>query len=152
MQSLSDTVKAAGLRGAKVGKAGEFQSVTVKPGQVVDLMRLLKDKLGMKSLDCMTAVDHGEEFELVYHTLNYETAETVVGKTRVSRAAPIVESVSSVYPAANWFEREVLDLFGVEFTNHPNPVRMLRRDDEEGYPLRKDYSLRRRIPVVEDAD
>ncbi len=151
-QTLSSALKATGLRSAKTGKSGEYDSVTVQPGEIVDLMRFFHDELGMDSLDCMTAVDLGDEFELVYHALNYSNAEAVVGKARLARTSPVIESVCSVYPLANWFEREVLDMFGVEFTNHPNPTRMLRRDDQPGYPLRKDYERRPRIPVVEDAD
>ena len=150
--NLTDAVKGAGLHGAKVGKSGEFEAVTVKSEDIVALMKVLRKELEMSALDCMTAVDYGDEFELVYHVLSYKTKDTIVGKARVPRSAPAIESVSSVYPAANWFEREVLDLFGVEFTNHPDPVRMLRRDDQDGYPLRKDYVMRRRTPRIEDAD
>lgn len=151
-RSLSSALKASGIKGAKSGKSGEFDAVTVKPADIIALMEVFKKDLGMDSLDCMTAVDYGDEFELVYHVLSYTTKETLVGKARVPREEPVIESVTSVYPAANWFEREVLDMFGIQFTNHPNPIRMLRRDDQEGYPLRKDYELRQRIPVVEDAD
>lgn len=151
-QTLTDAVRKAKLARAKVGKSGEFDCVTVRPTDIVALMRLFRDEFEMDSLDCVTAVDYGEELELVYHALSYTRKETLVGKARVSCLAPIIESVCSVYPMANWFEREVLDLFGVEFTNHPNPVRMMRRDDQPGYPLRKDYELRQRRPVVADAD
>lgn len=151
-QTLTEALKAAGLRGAKVGKSGEFDAVTVAPKDIVALMKVFRESLKMDSLDCMTAVDYDDEFELVYHVLSYKRKETLVGKARVPRSAPVIESVTSVYPLANWFEREVLDLFGVDFVNHPNPVRMLRRDDQEGYPLRKDYRMRERNSVVRDAD
>jgi len=124
----------------------------VPPGEIVDLMKVLREKLSMDFMATMTAVDYGAEFELVYHLFSYKTRETVVAKARVPREEPMIESVTSVYPSVNWFEREVLDLFGVDFKNHPNPVRMLRRDDQEGYPLRKDFKLRQRNPVVADAD
>ncbi len=152
MSDLPAILKEAGLRGAKVGKSGEYECVTVKPEQIVQLMRLFYDDLGMNALSCLTAVDCGDEFEMVYHLFSYDSKRTLVAKTRLPRNAPVVESVTSVYQNANWFEREVLDLFGIDFTNHPNPVRMLRRDDEEGYPLRKDYALRQRTPAVEDGD
>lgn len=145
-------VKAAGVKGAKFGKSGEYDAVTVRPGDIVTLVEVLRRDMKMDSLDCMTAVDYGQEFELVYHLLSYDTAQTLVAKARVPRENPVIESVAGVYQTANWFEREVLDLFGVEFTNHPNPVRMLRLDDQPGHPLRKDYELRQRISVVPDAD
>lgn len=151
-RTLSEVLKAAGLRRAKIGKSGDLPSVSVPAEEIVELMRVLRQKMGADSLDCMTAVDCGDEFELVYHAFSYATSDTFVGKARVPRANPIIESVSGVYPAASWFEREVFDMFGVEFTNHPNLVRMLRRDDQPGHPLRKDYQLRARIPAVEDAD
>ena len=145
-QTLSEALKAGGLRKAKIGKSGDLASVEVPAEEIVELMRVLRQKMGADSLDCMTAVDYGDEFELVYHAFSYATAETFVGKARVPRGNPVIESVTSVYPAANWFEREVFDMFGVRFAGHPDLRRLLMYDGFEGHPLRKSYPLRKEQP------
>ena len=67
--------------------------------------------------------------------------ERVRLKVRLSEESPVVDSVTSVWPGANYFEREVFDLFGVRFNNHPDLRRLLLPPDWQGYPLRKDYPL-----------
>ncbi len=68
-------------------------------------------------------------------------------KVRLDGDAARVPSVSGVWPAANWLEREVWDLFGVIFVGHPNLERLLTPDDWEGHPLRKDYPVQVKLPV-----
>jgi NADH-quinone oxidoreductase subunit C len=79
-------------------------------------------------------------FEVVYNLYSIEANERLRLKVAVS-AAEGIESVTSVWPAANWMEREVYDLFGVRFLNHPDLRRILLPPDWEGHPLRKDYAL-----------
>jgi NADH-quinone oxidoreductase subunit C len=67
-------------------------------------------------------------------------------KTRIDEKNPITESVISLWKNANWLEREVYDMFGIKFKNHPDLRRILMYDEFEGYPLRKDYPLRKRQP------
>jgi NADH-quinone oxidoreductase subunit C len=78
-------------------------------------------------------------FEVNYHLVSLHRRERVRLKVRVSTADPVVESVTSVWPTANWHEREIYDLFGVRFEGHPNLRRILMPDDWEGHPLRRDY-------------
>ena len=80
-------------------------------------------------------------FELNYHLLSMARRERVRLKVRVSGDDPVVESVTAVWPTANWHEREVFDLFGVRFEGHPDLRRILMPEDWEGYPLRKDYPV-----------
>ena len=80
-------------------------------------------------------------FEVVYHLLSISKKERVRLKVRLDSSSPAVESITSVWPGANYFEREVFDLFGVRFTGHPYLRRLLMPEDWEGHPLRKDYPV-----------
>lgn len=77
--------------------------------------------------------------EVVAHLLSYEHRHALVVKTAVDRHAPLLATVSDVWPAADWHERELFDLFGVKIAGHPDLRRLLLPDDWEGHPLRKDY-------------
>jgi NADH-quinone oxidoreductase subunit C len=92
----------------------------------------------------VTAVDwfpSQPRFEVVYHLLSLSKKERVRLKARLDNESPVVESVTSVWPSANYFEREVFDLFGIRFTGHPRLERLLMPDNWEGHPLRKDYPV-----------
>ncbi len=80
-------------------------------------------------------------FELNYHLLSIPHRRGVRVKARVSGQNPVIDSVTSVWPTANWHEREIFDLFGVRFEGHPDLSRILLPDDWEGHPLRKDYPV-----------
>jgi NADH-quinone oxidoreductase subunit C len=80
-------------------------------------------------------------FELNYHLVSLKRRERLRVKTRVGLGHPSVESVTSVWPTANWHEREIFDLFGVRFEGHPDLRRILMPEDWEGHPLRKDYPV-----------
>jgi len=80
-------------------------------------------------------------FELNYHLVSLERRERVRLKVRVSGDDPVAPSVTSVWPGANWHEREAFDLVGVRFEGHPDLTRILMPDDWEGHPLRKDYPV-----------
>jgi NADH-quinone oxidoreductase subunit C len=92
----------------------------------------------------VTAVDRypaEPRFELVYHLHSLERKERVRLKCQVSGEAPAIDSVTSVWRGANWYEREVFDLFGIQFVGHPDLRRIMMPDDWEGHPLRKDYPI-----------
>ena len=80
-------------------------------------------------------------FEVVYHLLSIPNKERVRLKVRLNSSSPVIESITSLWPGANYFEREVFDLFGIRFTGHPYLRRILMPEDWEGYPLRKDYPV-----------
>ncbi len=79
-------------------------------------------------------------FEIVYHLYSFKNNQRLRLKTRIGEGES-VESVESIWKAANWYEREVYDLFGIKFENHPDLRRILLWDGFEGHPLRKDYPL-----------
>ena len=114
------------------------------PAQIVDLCRYLKDTEKFVRLSTITAVDlHPAEprFEVVYHLHSLDRNQRLRVKCRLSGTNPEIESVTNVWRAANWYERETYDMFGIVFRNHPNLVRILMPIDWEGYPLRKDYPV-----------
>jgi NADH-quinone oxidoreductase subunit C len=80
-------------------------------------------------------------FELNYHLLSISKRQRVRLRVRVPGANAVVDSVTPVWPTANWHEREAYDLFGVRFEGHPDLQRILMPDDWEGYPLRKDFPV-----------
>ncbi len=101
-------------------------------------------KLEFNYLSDITAGDHfpiEPRFELNYHMLSIPRRNMLRVKVRVQGSDPVVESVTSVWPTANWHEREVFDLFGVRFEGHPDLRRILMPEDWEGHPLRKDYPV-----------
>jgi NADH-quinone oxidoreductase subunit C len=92
----------------------------------------------------LTAVDfwpREPRFEVVYLLVSIEHRLRLRWKVKLSGDDPRVSTVSGVWPAANWLEREVWDLFGIEFDRHPDPRRLLMPEDWEGFPLRKDYPV-----------
>jgi NADH-quinone oxidoreductase subunit C len=116
---------------------------TVRKDALVEACRILKEdpELAMEALEDLTALDWPARnlVELVLHLFSFRLRHGVVMKVELDRAAPRAPTLSAVWRAAEWFEREVLDLFGVEFEGHPDPRRILLPDDWEGHPLRKDY-------------
>ncbi|MBA4370749.1 MAG: hypothetical protein C0418_04140 [Coriobacteriaceae bacterium] len=106
-----------------------------------DLKRLGFDRLGM-----VTAVDRGETFEMVYRLQSREHRVGVFLKCPVPREDPRVPSLVAFWPAADWQEREVYDLFGIVFDGHPDLRRIMLPEDAEGHPLRKDFVSERVIP------
>ena len=116
----------------------------VDSGRIVELCRSLKDQEQFDRLSTVTAVDwHPAEprFEVVYHLHSTVRSQRVRLKCRLGGANPEIDSVTGVWRGANWYEREVFDMFGIRFRNHPNLTRILMPVDWEGYPLRKDYPV-----------
>jgi NADH-quinone oxidoreductase subunit C len=95
----------------------------------------------LADLTCVDWYPSEPRFEVVYHLLSISKRERVRLKVRLDGSSPAIESVTSVWPAADFYEREVFDLFGVRFTGHPNLKRILMPDDWEGHPMRKDYPV-----------
>jgi len=95
----------------------------------------------LSDLTCVDWYPSEPRFEVVYHLLSIPKKERVRLKVRLDSASPAVESVTSVWSGANFFEREVFDLFGIRFTGHPYLRRILMPEDWEGHPLRKDYPV-----------
>ncbi len=126
-------------------------TILIKPEGLLPVMGYLKDEEGFNVLMDLTCVDYyGEEerFEVVYHLYDLTEKKRLRVKVRLREEEPVVESLSHMWKNANWYEREVWDMFGVKFLNHPNLKRILMYEEFEGHPLRKDYPLRKRQPRV----
>jgi len=119
-------------------------TLEIAPGRVVPVCQFLKYDRNFVRLSSVTAVDRypsEPRFEVVYHLHSVESKARLRLKCRVYGTDPVIESVTSVWRSANWYEREVFDLFGVRFLNHPDLRRIMMPDDWEGHPLRKDYPV-----------
>ena len=103
------------------------------------VLRALKEKEGFDRLGNLTAVDWQDRIEMVYHLYNMEENVKLEVKAALDSAAPVIESATSLYPGAEFEEREVYDLMGVEFLGHPDLRRILMPDDYPAHPLRKDF-------------
>ena len=137
-------------------------TVTVRPEALREVAQFLRDDPACACAMLMdaTAVDYlryperqgppgpAARFELVYHLYSLEHNQRVRVKVPVTVDAPQVESLTGVWPAANWFEREIWDMFGIRFSGHPNLKRLLMYEEFDGHPLRKDYPVNKRQPLV----
>jgi len=95
----------------------------------------------LSDITCVDWYPAEPRFEVVYHLLSISKKERVRLKVRLDSSSLAVESLTPLWPGANYFEREIFDLFGIRFTGHPYLVRLLMPDDWEGFPLRKDYPV-----------
>jgi NADH-quinone oxidoreductase subunit C len=135
-------------------QAGDEIAV-VDPGVVVEAARFLRDDpaLKMNLLVDLTVVDRLREeprFEVVYHFYSIEKKHRLRLKSRVGSwdQEPEIGSLCSLYKAADWMEREAFDLYGVRFIGHPDLKRILMYEGFEGHPLRKDYPIAKRQPLI----
>lgn len=116
----------------------------IDPARVVDVCSHLKHDRKFRRLSSITALDWTPaepRFEVVYHLHSIERNARIRLKCRVPGAAPELASITPVWRAANWYEREVFDMFGIVFRGHPDLKRILMPLDWDGYPLRKDYPV-----------
>jgi NADH-quinone oxidoreductase subunit C len=153
LEILRGAVPSAAL---EPGPATDMPTVYVDRDHLIDVFRVLRDDASLQFafLVEITAADYHPvepRFEIVYHVACLGAAFAPAGtpaparrlrvKVRVSGADPRLESLTSLYPGANWLEREVFDLFGVSFDGHPDLRRILMPDEWDGHPLRKDYPV-----------
>ena len=116
----------------------------IAPSRIVDACRFLKAEQRFIRLSAITAVDwHPADprFEVVYLLHSLDRNQRLRLKCWISEAQCEIDSVTSVWGAADWYEREVFDMFGIQFRNHPDLRRILMPTDWEGHPLRRDYPV-----------
>ncbi|MGA9532328.1 MAG: NADH-quinone oxidoreductase subunit D [Anaerolineales bacterium] len=118
-----------------------FDGYLVKPEDLLSFASKLRDEHGYDYLSSLTAVDYidDDQMEVVYHAYKTAGGPALVFKAQTSREKPVLPSLVSVYPGADFQEREAWDLYGIRFTGHPNLRRILMWEGFEGHPMRKDY-------------
>jgi NADH:ubiquinone oxidoreductase subunit C len=142
-QNLSALLRAE-FPAAEVVDAGGFgPAVVLTSAQLLPAVcARLKEgsKLGFDVLEDYTALDEGERFMLVLHLMKSAGGEHLTVKAPVARNAAEAPTLTELYGSANWYEREIFDLFGIRFAEHPDLRRILLPEDWTGHPLRKDYT------------
>jgi len=120
-------------------------TIEITRERLLDVARfLVSEPQSFKLLSDLTCADFPEErdrFRVAYHLYSLESGSRVRLRVWAGADEPEVPSVTSVWPTANWHEREVYDMFGVRFTGHPDLARILMPDDWVGHPLRRDYPI-----------
>jgi NADH-quinone oxidoreductase subunit D/NADH-quinone oxidoreductase subunit C/D len=120
-----------------------YEGVIVEAAQLPEFARVIRDEYGFNYLSSLTAVDylgHGDHLEVVYHTFRVPSGgKPLVFKAQTDRQDAVIPSLVSIYPGADFQEREAYDLYGIHFAGHPNLRRILLWEGFEGYPMRKDY-------------
>lgn len=133
---------ATAVQGAKVDR--NELSIYIARENIRDAVTQLKAQGLINFLSDVTCADfypREPRFELAYHLLSIPRKERVRLKVKLSGDDPVVESVVPIWPSANFFEREIFDLFGIRFLGHPHLRRIMMPEDWEGHPLRKDYPV-----------
>lgn len=131
------------------------ETVIVSRDTFVEIAEFLKadPEFDMSVLMDLTVVDGFDmkwkpRFEVVYHFFSMQHNHRLRVKVKVDEEDAVMPSLSSLWPVADWFEREAWDLFGVKFEGHPNLRRILMYEGFVGHPLRKDYPVNRRQPLI----
>ena len=126
----------------------EFRGEThvfVKAEQIIEALTLLRDKYEFELLSAMTATDYypqtSPRFHVIYQLSSLAKNATLQLRVPVDGANPQVPTATGVYDTANWREREIMDMFGITAVGHPDPRKLLLPDEQEDYPLRKDFPL-----------
>ena len=118
---------------------GDYIGLDVEREHLLAVSRFLRDQLGFDLLSCISGIDMLDHLETVYHARSTVRGQIIQIKVRIDNVSPEVDSVVSVWPTANWLERETYDMYGIRFAGHPDLRRMLLDDDFEGYPLLKNF-------------
>ena len=113
----------------------------VDPGAIVEVCQFFRDdpQTRMECLTNQSGVDYKDHIGVVYHLYSYQFRHLAVLKVKLPRDNPSLKTVENVWAAANWLEREIFDLLGVNFEGHSDLRRILMPEDWPGYPLRKDF-------------
>lgn len=140
----------------EVGNSSGQEYLLIKSEDLQRVSLFLRDELGFEFLMDLTCVDYkgypnrGEKhrFEMVYQFYSLKNKERLRLKVPVEESSPSVTSLTSLWLSADWYEREVYDMYGIHFHGHPDLRRILMYEEFQGHPLRKDYPLKGRQPRI----
>ena len=120
---------------------GNLVRLVIKPGDLTAVLMTAREALGILHLSFITVVDRVGSFEITYELLDYRGG-IVRLKTSVEDEEPVIDSVTKVYPTANWHEREAYDMFGIAFKGHPDLRRLyMWQDHFDHHPLLKSFEI-----------
>jgi len=144
VDALSIYAKAADRFAGKVLEVSDAKLdpwMVVEPAAIVEVCGFLKDDPAT-AMDCLSnqsGVDYRDRIEVVYHLFSYRHRHSAILKVKLPRDNPSVPTLEELWKSANWMEREIFDLLGVNFEHHSDLRRLLMPEDWPGYPLRKDF-------------
>jgi NADH-quinone oxidoreductase subunit C len=150
LEQLKDSPAVAALQSASVVDSAKFDreelTIYVNRADIRRACEILRDSPETKfnflsDITCVDVFPSEPRFEVIYHLLSHSQKDRVRLIAKVPGGDPSIESITALWPAANFFEREIFDLFGVRFIGHPNMRRIMMPEDWEGHPLRKDYPV-----------
>ena len=139
---LQAAIAADAIEGAVINEYNDhLPTLTVKSEHWLSVAQWLRDEpeWSCDYLRNLSGVDLSTEMEVVYHLIGLSTKQEVAVRVKTNREQPSIASVTPLWPTANWNEREVYDLLGIDFPGHPDLRRIMMPDDWVGHPLRKDY-------------
>ncbi|MBS3946038.1 MAG: NADH-quinone oxidoreductase subunit C [Melioribacter sp.] len=121
-------------------------SITIASNKIVDVAKFLKEDPELEFVMCkdVTAIDWAtrkNRFTVVYHVYSFKNNYFLRLKSNIVEETPVIDSVTSIWPSANWYERETFDMYGIVFNNHPDLRRMYMPEGFQYHPLRKDFPV-----------
>jgi NADH-quinone oxidoreductase subunit C len=141
IKGLSDNFATSLL---KTEEGADILTVTIGSGSVIQIITYLKETLGFNFLTDLCGIHYPDQemsFGIIYHLHNFSTNTRIRVKTFVSASDPKIATLTGLFPAANWMERETFDFYGIIFEGHPNLKRILNVEYLDYYPMRKEYPL-----------
>lgn len=143
-EEILSIVKSACKEAITVDEQSTPRAIVLQSNDLVAVCRALQQNSAtyFDMLSCVTGIDNGVEagtFEVAYNLYSIPFNLHLMVKVKLPREKAEIDSVTSIWKSANWLEREVFDMYGIHFKNHPDLRRILMPADWEGYPLRKDY-------------
>jgi NADH-quinone oxidoreductase subunit C len=127
-----------------IDEDADIMTITITSETIKQLITYLKDKQNFIFLTDLCGIHYPEqekELGVIYHLHNLVANKRIRLKTFVTKANPQIESIVSLFSAANWMERETFDFYGIDFVGHPNLIRILNVEYMDYYPMRKEYPL-----------
>jgi NADH-quinone oxidoreductase subunit C len=140
-----------------VPSALDMTTVKVRREDIMEVCMFLRqeDELDydiMRDLTCVDYIHEKPRFEIVYHLYSIYHGHALRLKVRLEERDPAIDTVIDIWVGANWYEREVYDLYGIKFNNHPDLRRILLYPEFVGHPLRKDYPIDKEQPLFEERE